>query len=327
MRISRISVAAPARGVALLSLALGAAAALSGASPIDYYVNQTIDTGSVTGYIETDGATGVLAQTDILGWNLLLNDGTSTFNLPGGILFGFSGSDLSATPTQLLFDFNGADNGNFLISDGSLDFSVCFSATPLSSSAFCQGAGETLRFMTSPAVFNSQFSSLAGTQAIAAMTLLSLQGGQPTTPILLPNGQPVGGVIGTIGGSGSQAYYLFNWAGGAFSATASISGTPNAGASYLFSEGGYAAGSCGSSGTATLSGSDSFTGTIAIANLPAGQYCVGINANNPNDPTFALIFNTPVTSTPEPTGLAFLLSIGLGVLGVVRLHRGRFSKP
>jgi hypothetical protein len=321
MRTSQAIIAAGVRRVALLSFVLGAAASLGSADPTAYYVNQTIGAGSVSGYIKTDGKIGVLAPTDILGWNLLLNDGTDTFDLPGGIIFGFSGSDLSATATQLQFDFNGSDNGEFLISDGSLDFNVCFSTAVPGVSLFCEGAGETL-FFNSFSGANDQFTSLSGTQAIASMALLNLQGGQPTTPILFPNGQAVGGVIGTIGGSGSQAYYLFDWAGGAFSATASISGTPNIGASYLFSEGDYSAGSCGSSGTATLNGSNSFTGTIA-ANLAPGQYCVGIAANNPNDPAFALIFNTPVGVVPEPSGLVFLLSIGLGLISVLRRHQGR----
>jgi hypothetical protein len=301
-----------------LSLLLGAAP-LCSAGAIDYYVNQTIGAGSVTGYIETDATIGVLGPANIIGWNLLLSDGTNTWNLPGGTFFPFTGSDLSATATQLLFNFSGTDAGIFDISDASLDFNVCLSVA----GALCWGGnagGETL-FFASITGFNSQFASLSGTQAIASMTLLPLQGGQLTTPILIPNAQPVGGVYGTIGGSGSEAYYLFNWAGGTFVATASINGSPNTGASYLFSENNYA-GSCTSSGpTATLNSGDVFTGTIAIANLPAGQYCVGIDANNSNDPGFALTFNTPVNAAPEPSTLV-LLSAGLGIAVLYRKSKG-----
>lgn len=79
-------------------------------------------------------------------------------------------------------------------------------------------------------------------------------------------------------------------------------------------------GSCSSGGEQTLNGTNNFTGTIAIPNLAAGQYCIGINANDPSDPPFTLVFNTPVSGVPEPPGLV-LLSVGLGVLGALRLKR------
>jgi hypothetical protein len=133
----------------------------------------------------------------------------------------------------------------------------------------------------------------------------------------------VAAITGTIGGYSTLEDYSFLWAGGAFSATASVTGA-NPGASYLFSEG--AAGTCSGGGAATLNGSDSFSGTIAIGNLAAGQYCIGLDANNPSDPAFALTFNTPVegvvavTLTPEPSTFA-LLSLGLGLAGLLRPRR------
>ena len=152
-------------------------------------------------------------------------------------------------------------------------------------------------------------------------TLNNFQGGSSSTPIFLPDGHLVAEVTGAIGGLGSQDYYSFYWAGGDFSATASITGAPGAGSSYLFSEG--VAGSCSSGGTATLNGSDSFTSTIGIANLAAGQYCIGLDANNINDPGFVLAFTTPVTGqTPEPSGFV-LLSTGLGMISALRLRRNK----
>jgi hypothetical protein len=149
-------------------------------------------------------------------------------------------------------------------------------------------------------------------------TLNGFQGGPGSMPVFLLSGPPVAEVTGTIGGLGSEDYYSFLWAGGAFSATASITGA-NTGASYLFSEG--VAGTCSGGGTATLNGSDSFSSTIATANLAAGQYCIGIDANNSNDPAFALTFNTPVegVATPEPSTVV-LLSAGLGMI-VLRLTK------
>src|SRR5271165_368740 len=55
-------------------------------------------------------------------------------------------------------------------------------------------------------------------------TLNNFQGGTTFAPVLLFSGPPVAGVTGTIGGVGSEDYYSFLWGGGAFSATASITG-------------------------------------------------------------------------------------------------------
>ena len=43
-----------------------AAGAVSHAEPITYLVNQTIGKGSVTGFIQTNGTTGVLTGSDFI---------------------------------------------------------------------------------------------------------------------------------------------------------------------------------------------------------------------------------------------------------------------
>lgn len=131
-----------------------------------------------------------------------------------------------------------------------------------------------------------------------------LPGGTGLEPVVLPSGVTVAGVTGTIGGLGSQDYYSFSWGGGAFSATASITGNPSG--SFLFSEG--VAGGCSSGGTATLDSSDSFTSTIAISNPAAGQYCIGIDNTGTGDPGFALTFNAPIPNTGAPEPATWTLS-------------------
>jgi hypothetical protein len=131
----------------------------------------------------------------------------------------------------------------------------------------------------------------------------------------------VAAVTGTISGLGAEEYYGFFWPGGAFSATASISGASGA-ASYLFTEG-LAGSFCSGGASQTLNSADSFTSTISNANLPPGQYCIGIDANNANDPNFSVTFITPVRGVPEPSCF-LLLSVGLGMIGVLRhAKRGR----
>jgi hypothetical protein len=96
--------------------------AFTGRADITYNVNRTIGTGSVTGTI-TANALGVLAAANITDWNLVLTVSTDTFNLTGPLsgndsVVYLQGVDVTATSTQLLFDFGGSDSGLFLFQDG-----------------------------------------------------------------------------------------------------------------------------------------------------------------------------------------------------------------
>jgi hypothetical protein len=162
---------------------------------------------------------------------------------------------------------------------------------------------------------NTGYALSSATAGSWTQTLNGFQGGTTAAPVFLLSGSPVAGVAGTISGFGSQDYYGFNWAGGAFSATASITGASGA-ASYLFTEG-LGSSLCSGGASQTLNSGNSFTSTISNANLAPGQYCIGINANNANDPNFSLTFTTPVSGAPEPSGFA-LLFVGLATIGVLR---------
>ncbi len=139
-----------------------------GANNIAYRVNQTIGAGSVTGVISTDGTIGILGQANITGYNLLLNDGVNTFDLSCCNFFPFGGSDLSATATQLLFNFSGTDGGVVEIADPSLDLQVCFSTV----ACFGSGAGEAIRVLGLNGS-NVQFTSLSGPHVIGSVTSAS----------------------------------------------------------------------------------------------------------------------------------------------------------
>ena len=103
--------------VALTATLLGAG--VCNAGPITYHVNQTIGGGSVVGTIQTDGAIGVLGSADITAWNLDLNGPGATFNITNAnsVMF-MTGSDVTATATDLFFDFSGADGGILLFQQG-----------------------------------------------------------------------------------------------------------------------------------------------------------------------------------------------------------------
>jgi hypothetical protein len=118
--------------VTLLFVAI--AAPLARAGDISYNVNFTVGAGSVNGFIQTNGAVGTLSVGDIVSWNLLLNDGVSTFDLMGtsNSVVDIVGTSLSATATDLFFNFSNAtgdvvDFQNPFIHSG-INF-LCFEGT------------------------------------------------------------------------------------------------------------------------------------------------------------------------------------------------------
>ena len=93
--------------------------------------------GSLIGTITTDGTIGVgLAPTIVAGWNLVLNDGTNVANLTSENSFITSNFTdlLSATPTELSFNFSAQPNQGLLEFTSSINGSLLaeiFSATGL----------------------------------------------------------------------------------------------------------------------------------------------------------------------------------------------------
>ena len=80
------------------------------AGPI-FNINRIIGVGSVAGTLETDGTLGALGTANVIGWDLLIDDGdgNGAFNLlfPGNSNLLVFGNSLSANATELLFDFSG----------------------------------------------------------------------------------------------------------------------------------------------------------------------------------------------------------------------------
>ncbi|MGD1096950.1 MAG: hypothetical protein ABSB35_33780 [Bryobacteraceae bacterium] len=176
---------------AVLSWVLGVAS-LGSATNITYTVDQTIGAGGVTGDIVTDGTIGALAQSDVVDWNLLLNDGTNTFDLTGPLSGGNSDfedlagpGDLSATATQLMFDFSGTSasevnyiyfqtNGATQIASGNLQSEVCFGGISIASICF---GDEQLIVLGGP----NQVTPLSGTQVIASVSASAPGVPEPST--------------------------------------------------------------------------------------------------------------------------------------------------
>ncbi len=146
----------------LITMLLGVGVCRAG--PITYNIAQTIGAGSVTGTIQTDGATGVLAATDITAWNLELNGVGASFNLTNsnsGVFL--SGSDVTATTINLFFNYSGTDSGHLLfqVSFGS-GFNYYCNSPSLTILCF-QGASVVPQGFSDA---SAQFVSLTGNQII-----------------------------------------------------------------------------------------------------------------------------------------------------------------
>jgi hypothetical protein len=86
---------------------------------IIYDVNLTVGTGSVTGFIETDGTLGALSSSEFVNWSLLLINGSYTYTLQpvDGVIV--NGAAVTATTTGLFFDFS-ESTGAYLVFGTSL---------------------------------------------------------------------------------------------------------------------------------------------------------------------------------------------------------------
>ena len=100
--------------VCILSLLFAAllAPTVLKADGIQYTVNQTEGAFTVTGTITTDGTIGVLSSVDIVAWNLVLN-GSPVISLnTGNSTMLVVGNALTASATQLTFDFTAGGTAN-----------------------------------------------------------------------------------------------------------------------------------------------------------------------------------------------------------------------
>ena len=110
-------------------------------SPITYDVNLTVGDGTVTGDIVTDGNTSP-SSPDITNWNLLLTEPGSSADLTGSNSYLFSdGTDLSATASQLFYNFSVAPGGlGFLSNTDPLNTWLCFQSSGQECAPLSDGA-------------------------------------------------------------------------------------------------------------------------------------------------------------------------------------------
>lgn len=272
---------------------------------------------------------GILLQGSTLGYGFI---GTATGAFGGVTLSGWYSADqttsnITVNNPQVVggYTFSGPLNGAGYVTASLIVVPCILLPCPGPGSAGIHLNPDSGNTITS-LLFEDTGELFSGFAPLVAGDILNnLQGGPSSAPTSLNSPGLVAEITGSLTAEATQDYYDFQWLSGAFSVTASVPDATS-GASYGFSVG--AAGTCGSEeGSATLDSADSFTGTIAVANLAAGQYCIGIDTTSTMDPAFALIFNTPVSSSssapsgvPEPSGFVSL-SIGLLVISCRLLAR------
>src|SRR5579864_2916539 len=137
------------------------------------------------------------------------------------------GAGFSACGTITGVSLPGSGSPGFLSSAATFWSQACGSSA--SGGPFTGALADLLVSPASFGIFDTygqRTHQLNGTLTIADVT--NLQGGPSTSPVIL-DVPLVAQINGTIGGAGTEDYYSFLWNGGAFSTTAIIGGTPNAG--------------------------------------------------------------------------------------------------
>ena len=160
-------------------------------------------------------------------------------------------------------------------------------------------------------------------------TLSDFGGGTVGSPVILPSGL-VGAISSNIsGGVSDSQFYDFHWAGGLFQTTGTIVGANDL-ADFRFQLFGVN-GASPVEGVSTpvddllLSSENNFNTTMTLADLPAGDYEIGLYTDSPFDPEFTLTFDTPIGSVPEP-GLWAMMLFGFGGIGAALRRRRAGSR-
>jgi hypothetical protein len=166
------------------------------ASNVTYIVNESVGSGSVTGSITTDGTIGTLDSSSLVDWNLTLNDGAATFVLggPGGLNNSqeiVEGTDLTATATQLVYDFSASDAGWLLFEYPTLGSNgpyLCYAST-----ADCSGTGVGASLSTEDGEALIVDTTLSGTGVIGSVPVGVAQdrvdvAPEPSSLVLLGSG-------------------------------------------------------------------------------------------------------------------------------------------
>ncbi len=142
------------------------------AQAITYIGNRTIGVGTAALSITTDDTLGILSAANIIDWTITVaKPGESALLNPGNSNLIFSSTALSATATQLLFDF-----------DGSGGFAFAMSGVGNSRPAYCISGATGVNCNSTPNTEGVFFTSGDITQTFDGVSVLGSVGGGVPEP-------------------------------------------------------------------------------------------------------------------------------------------------
>jgi hypothetical protein len=137
---------------------------------ITYYVNPAWvgPIGEIGGSVTTDGTLGVLSAANIVDWTFIFWDGSGMGQLYGPLSGNNSsvyiaGSDVTAAPTQIFFNFDGTDGGLMLFQANLFSDSDFYCFATVSSFPCAQGKSLVTTSVFSP---GAMFEADAGNQVV-----------------------------------------------------------------------------------------------------------------------------------------------------------------
>ncbi len=151
----------------IFMVALALAGTSAAAAAITYNVSQTIGLGSVVGTIETNGAIGPLAQSDVIGFDLTVSGpGASVELTQADSVVITSGGNFSATENSLFFNYSGA-SGYLLFQLGSFGTGMKYFCNASVADTCFQGASAIPESFDSP---SAQVEARAGNQILGSVS-------------------------------------------------------------------------------------------------------------------------------------------------------------
>jgi len=187
-------------------------ASAADAAEIAYAINHAVTgpnlsggvgTGSVVGQIVTDGTIGTLAQADIVSWNFLLTGQKgATYSISSATDSTFIfGVGLSATPTQLLFNFSDSGGAIALFQQGLFggNHYYCLAA---SSGACAQGESVVPTANTAADAIYAPMSGIVGIAGPGG------GGVPPGNGQIAPNPNPIGNTIDVTGNGTNDGPFI-----------------------------------------------------------------------------------------------------------------------
>ncbi len=249
---------------------------------ITYNVNLPFGgAGSMVGTITTNGTQGVLNNSDIVSWNLTLNDGSKTVVLiPTTSAVGIYGADWTATPTNIVFNYNVGDNGYGGFSGAHGQFCItsqtnCFGPANTYGSWGVQGDSWVYSYGSgTQTIATGGVATYGGTSTYAATGPVAAGTVPGTLPWVMMAQAGTNGTNGTNGIDGAPGINGLPGATGATGPTGAAGATGPAGPAGTNAPANTYVNTTYTNAQVSVSAGIQSPGVIQLTNIPAGSYLV-----------------------------------------------------